>query len=100
MSNCPKCKTSVEKIAGCNHMTCQYCNFQWCWICGGTYTPNHYNKLNPLGCGGMQFAEKPSMCGRIMVNVGKLLLFLVLVPLVLMLAVPLFVALWAAVITK
>lgn len=35
---CPKCKTKVEKIEGCNHMTCYICKFQWCWLCGGTYS--------------------------------------------------------------
>ena len=43
---CPKCKLSVLKADGCNHMTCQNpaCKHQWCWICrrdwkvcGGTY---------------------------------------------------------------
>jgi E3 ubiquitin-protein ligase RNF19A len=51
ISYCPKCRTRVEKVEGCNHMTCYFCSFQWCWICGGTYTPDHYVPFNPLGCG-------------------------------------------------
>lgn len=51
ISFCPKCKTKVEKVEGCNHMTCYLCGFQWCWICGGTYNEFHFNPLNPLGCG-------------------------------------------------
>lgn len=52
ISFCPKCKTKVEKVSGCNHMTCYLCKFQWCWICGGTYTKDHYNPLIPFtGCG-------------------------------------------------
>lgn len=30
---CPKCNVSVEKNGGCNHMTCQQCKFEWCWVC-------------------------------------------------------------------
>jgi E3 ubiquitin-protein ligase RNF19A len=58
ISYCPKCKTRVEKVEGCNHMTCYFCQFQWCWICGGTYTDDHYVPINPFGCGNQQFAKK------------------------------------------
>lgn len=30
---CPKCSVSVQKIGGCNHITCQ-CHSHWCWTCG------------------------------------------------------------------
>lgn len=36
-------------------MICYYCEFQFCWICGGTYSKDHYSSLNPFGCAGMQF---------------------------------------------
>jgi hypothetical protein len=39
---CPQCKAPVEKNGGCNHMTCQHCHFQWCWLCQGAYTDNHF----------------------------------------------------------
>ena len=51
---CPNCQYVIEKNGGCNHMTCQHCKYQWCWICGGLYTYNHYS-TGP--CAGMQFKK-------------------------------------------
>lgn len=30
---CPKCTTPIEKIDGCNHMTCLGCKAHICWVC-------------------------------------------------------------------
>jgi IBR domain, a half RING-finger domain/Zinc finger, C3HC4 type (RING finger) len=30
---CPRCSTNIEKISGCNHMTCGACKTHICWIC-------------------------------------------------------------------
>lgn len=30
---CPQCKTHIEKIEGCNKMTCWKCKTYFCWIC-------------------------------------------------------------------
>ena len=50
---CPKCRVPVEKDEGCQHMTCAVCHYQWCWVCGGKYTHNHYKPFNLWGCIGM-----------------------------------------------
>lgn len=32
IKDCPKCKASLEKTAGCNHVTCR-CGAHICWVC-------------------------------------------------------------------
>lgn len=34
---CPRCSTSIEKIEGCNHITCGGCNCHFCWVCSATF---------------------------------------------------------------
>lgn len=45
---CPKCQSSIEKNGGCNHMTCNKCTHQFCWICSGPWNlhANEYYKCN------------------------------------------------------
>jgi len=54
---CPRCKARIEKLEGCNHMTCSVCNYEWCWLCRGRYTSNHFSPINPFGCPGLQGGE-------------------------------------------
>ena len=34
---CPNCGISIEKSDGCDHMTCAYCYYEFCWICLADY---------------------------------------------------------------
>lgn len=54
IKQCPMCHFYTEKNMGCNHMTCAECGFQWCWLCEGQYTLNHYSQGQ---CQGRQFLE-------------------------------------------
>ena len=52
IKQCPMCRFYTEKNMGCNHMTCAECGYQWCWLCEGQYTLDHYQ----IGqCQGKQF---------------------------------------------
>lgn len=55
--SCPKCISRIEKNNGCNHMSCQRCKHEFCWICmgdwsdhgantGGYYKCNKYDPSN------------------------------------------------------
>ena len=50
--SCPNCKIMIEKVSGCNHMTCKSCSFAFCWICLEKYESAHYT-TGP--CAGKQF---------------------------------------------
>jgi hypothetical protein len=34
---CPQCKSSIQKIGGCDHMSCKKCKYQFCWECLADY---------------------------------------------------------------
>lgn len=45
---CPNCKRRVMKSAGCNHMTCPRCQYQWCWLCGEKFHSFHFEQCSVL----------------------------------------------------
>ena len=51
VSFCPLCRTRIEKNKGCNHMTCGFCKYEFCWACGASATneENHFGAFR--GCG-------------------------------------------------
>mmetsp|Transcript_24078 Transcript_24078/g.36424 ORF Transcript_24078/g.36424 Transcript_24078/m.36424 type:complete len:334 (+) Transcript_24078:231-1232(+) len=40
---CPKCGSRIEKNQGCNHMVCQKCKNEFCWICMGNWADHGAN---------------------------------------------------------
>lgn len=41
--SCPRCVSRIEKNQGCNHMTCQRCKGEFCWICMGDWNDHGAN---------------------------------------------------------
>lgn len=37
VKNCPGCKIPIERISGCNHVTCTNCKTHICWVCLSTF---------------------------------------------------------------
>ncbi|KAK6173372.1 hypothetical protein SNE40_016838 [Patella caerulea] len=47
---CPACGTSIQKIDGCNKMTCMKCRNYFCWLCGDSLSrSNPYSHFNMDG---------------------------------------------------
>jgi len=87
IQKCPKCKVRIWKNDGCNHMTCKYCNYEFCWLCRGRYTDNHFEPWNLFGCPGALYFDWlrcPSCCPRF---VNRLFIILFLLSIALPLAI-------------
>ncbi|XP_072002202.1 E3 ubiquitin-protein ligase RNF14-like isoform X1 [Engystomops pustulosus] len=50
---CPRCGTHIQKIDGCNKMTCTGCHQYFCWLCSSTL-----NRGNPY----LHFNDPSSAC--------------------------------------
>lgn len=75
-------------------MTCRVCKYEWCWLCGSTYSDIHFSPLNPLGCAGMQnrnisaFSKCKIYILRFFMVIGFIILFPIVVPLVMIFCGP------------
>ncbi len=49
---CPQCQSYIQKISGCDHMTCKRCKYQFCWQCFADYQKiqNHGLKQHKEHC--------------------------------------------------
>jgi E3 ubiquitin-protein ligase RNF19A len=78
-------------------MTCRVCKYEWCWLCGSTYSDIHFSPLNPLGCAGMQNLDRPALgkCrvyfGRVLMILGFLILLPIVIPFIMMCSGPVLV---------
>jgi len=91
VKECPSCHNGIEKIDGCNHMTCGKCRFEFCWLCGGKYSVRHFDWYNLFGCPGMQYSrlDRKGRCRIFMEKLCRILWTIILVPITLALAIAL-----------
>ena len=92
---CPMCRTKIEKVSGCNHMTCLFCSYEFCWYCGGDAS-NGSGHWNGFGCGASMMRDQAppsSLFLRILLKLGWFLLGLILFPIILVFGVPVFITL-------
>ena len=55
IKRCPQCQFYIEKNEGCNHITCQQCRYEFCWLCLGMYVSEQHFKEGQ--CRGLWFAD-------------------------------------------
>jgi hypothetical protein len=57
---CPKCKCPIEKMDGCNHMTCsnRQCRHEFCWICREDWKLHNTETGGFFRCNRWQVDEK------------------------------------------
>uniref|UniRef100_A0A8C6K6P2 Ring finger protein 217 n=1 Tax=Nothobranchius furzeri TaxID=105023 RepID=A0A8C6K6P2_NOTFU len=80
---CPQCKIHIQRIDGCDHMTCTQCNTNFCYRCGERYRHlrffgDHTSNLSVFGCKYRYLPDKPhlrrlvrgSVCGEVTVMVA------------------------------
>ena len=89
---CPQCKIQTLKFEGCNHITCQKCRHEWCWVCHGPYkVPGGHYKFGFFQCPGGQFGafSNLSIIGTIIKRMFLGPLFFLLFPIIANIIVPL-----------
>ena len=55
---CPHCQAKIQKVLGCNKMTCSHCNSNFCWLCNNSLpSVDPYKHFRPgqSNCAGKLF---------------------------------------------
>lgn len=61
---CPLCRVHIQRSTGCDHMTCNRCETEFCYQCGGMFTEfpglgNHYTSTSVFGCANIYKRDQP-----------------------------------------
>ena len=59
-----------------NYTKCEFCLYEWCWVCSGTASEMHWHPFNILSCGAGK-NERPSLLSRISSKILLVTLILV-----------------------
>jgi len=86
---CPLCNFFIEKNEGCNHMTCpnQECKYEFCWICMGEYTVDHFNRIGTRCYQGLFINQNSNFVRYPWMNYGKNFLIYILSILIIPIAI-------------
>ena len=79
---CIICKSVIDRVEGCTHITCPVCDYEWCWLCGREYKDYHERDCP------RQWNPKPpkleaisgSLIAQIVGNLMRINLFLLAMP--------------------
>jgi len=63
LKRCPCCGMAVIRVAGCNFVRCSYCSAEWCWLCQGSYTDDHFAWWNVMDGCPLMHLDRWSWCG-------------------------------------
>ena len=74
VKRCPKCKYFIEKIEGCNHITCSNCKYEWCWLCQQEYRDGHYDFKG--NCLGLQNSKLSCFSNRLCIILYQILIII------------------------
>ena len=77
---CPMCRTKITRSEGCNHMTCAFCHYEFCYFCGGSADSGSNHWVPGFGCGAtmMGSGQPTSKCCLLLKKIFWIL-FLVLI---------------------
>ena len=75
-------------------MTCISCHYEFCWICKGKYSSNHFSQWNIFGCPGAQYNSNtisinncPSCFPMWLRRLLVIILFILLLPIIIVIAI-------------
>ena len=69
--SCPKCVARIEKNQGCNHMTCQRCKYEFCWICMGDWNDHGANTGGYYKCNKFDTSTSTTVADDDMSDIAK-----------------------------
>ena len=84
---CPMCRTKIQRSEGCNHMTCLFCKYDFCYHCGGFAGSGSAHFTPGFGCGVTMFGQQ-GICNGYFLKFLYILGMLVLIPIAIVLGPP------------